>query len=164
VFTGAVVATKLDLDLIVETARLLPGWSFAFVGAVGAGDPRSDVSALERGPNIHLLGPRGHAELPAVLRGADAGVIPYALNDLTASVFPMKVYEYLAAGLPVVATPLPALEGEERVLFARRPDDFAAALAAAVANDSSARRLARSRAAAGHSWEARLVEIEAALR
>ncbi len=58
---------------------------------------------------MHLLGTRAYDELPAVLRGADAALIPYALNELTASIFPMKVYEYLAAGLPVVATPLPAL-------------------------------------------------------
>ena len=46
-----------------------------------------------------------------MLRGADAGLIPYARNELTDSIFPMKVYEYLAAGLPVIATPLPALAG-----------------------------------------------------
>ena len=68
----------------------------------------------ERLPNVHLLGARPYAALPDVLRGADAALVPYAINDLTRSVFPMKVYEYLAAGLPVVTTPLPALAGYRR--------------------------------------------------
>jgi glycosyltransferase involved in cell wall biosynthesis len=110
VFTGAVVATKLDLDLLEGMARARPGWSIALVGPVGAGDPHTDVSALERLRNVHLLGSRPYAALPDVLRGADVALVPYAINELTRSVFPMKVYEYLAAGLPVVTTPLPALD------------------------------------------------------
>jgi glycosyltransferase involved in cell wall biosynthesis len=163
VFTGAIVATKLDVELIVTVARRLPQWSFAFVGAVGTGDPSSDVSALEAEPNIHLLGSRTYAELPAVLRGADVGVIPYAINDLTACVFPMKVYEYLAAGVPVVSTPLPALSGEDDIDFAGDPETFAKALQRALRGDSPARRAERSRGAARHSWDARLAEIAAVL-
>jgi glycosyltransferase involved in cell wall biosynthesis len=163
VFTGAIVATKLDVELIVGVARALPDWSFALVGTAGLGDPNSDVSALDREPNIHLLGSRTYAELPSVLRGADVGVIPYAINDLTASVFPMKVYEYLAAGVPVVSTPLPALLGEEGIEFAADAPAFAAALERAAGRDTAPRRAARSHAAARHSWDARLDEIEAIL-
>jgi glycosyltransferase involved in cell wall biosynthesis len=133
VFIGAIVATKLDISLVVELARTRPQWSFAFVGPVGPGDPRTDVSALTAESNIHLLGPRSYTELPAVLRAADAGLIPYTHNQLTGSIFPMKVYEYLAAGLPVIATPLPALAGVAEV------------------------------AIASHSWERRLEEIAAAI-
>ena len=80
--------------------------------------PTSPV--LGREPNVHLLGLRAYDALPDVLRGADAALIPYSLNELTASIFPMKVYEYLAAGLPVVATPLPSLRGVEGIVTARR--------------------------------------------
>jgi glycosyltransferase involved in cell wall biosynthesis len=163
VFTGAVTATKLDLSLLAELAGGRPGWSFALVGPVGAGDPATDVSALTALQNVHLLGPRRHDDLPAVLRGADAAIIPYAINDLIASVFPMKVYEYLAAGLPVVATPLPALAGVAEVETAAGGAAMGAALERLLAEDSPARRAERSRAAAGHSWEARLEEIAEAL-
>ena len=115
VFQGAVVATKLDLGLLEQLAALRPGWSIVLVGPTGAGDPAGDISALDRAGNIHLLGPRAAADLPDVLRGADAGLIPYTVNDLTRSVFPMKVYEYMAAGLPVLSTPLPALDGVDGV-------------------------------------------------
>ncbi len=163
VFTGAIVTTKLDLELLVALARLRPAWSFALVGPVGPGDPRADVSMLAAEPNLHLLGARAYRELPAVLRTADAGLIPYARNELTASIFPMKVYEYLAAGLPVVATPLPALAGVREIATAEDAEGVARALDEALAGDSRERRVERSREAASHSWDRRLEEIAAAI-
>jgi glycosyltransferase involved in cell wall biosynthesis len=162
-FTGAVVATKLDVPLLATLARARPEWSFALVGPVGPGDPRTDVSALRDVPNIHLLGPRTYAQLPNALRAADAGLIPYARNAITESIFPMKVYEYLAAGLPVVATPLPALAGVAEVATAPDAEGIARLLEEAIAGDSAERRAERSRAAAAHSWERRLKEIAAAI-
>lgn len=163
VFQGAIVATKLDLALLAEIAALRPGWSLALVGPRGAGDPGTDLASLEGAPNIHLLGHRRQAELPAVLAAADIGLIPYAINDLTRSVFPMKVYEYLAAGLPVVSTPLPALDGVEDVDIAADAEATVAAIERELAGDDAAARKARSQRALGHSWEARIAEIEAAL-
>jgi glycosyltransferase involved in cell wall biosynthesis len=163
VFTGAIVATKLDFDLLIALARARPAWSFVLVGPVGPGDPRTDVSALAAEPNMHLLGARGYSELPDVLRGADAGLIPYARNGLTESIFPMKVYEYLAAGRPVVATPLPALDGVAAVATAPDAPGIAGLLDDALAHDDEEHRAERSRAAASHSWERRLQEIEVAI-
>jgi glycosyltransferase involved in cell wall biosynthesis len=163
VFTGAIVSTKLDLDALLTLARLRPSWSFALVGPVGPGDPRTDVSRLAAEANIHLLGSRAYEQLPDVLRAADAGLIPYARNELTQSIFPMKVYEYLAAGLPVVATPLPALVGVADVATAPDAPGLAALLDRALAEDSPQLRAERSRRAASHSWEQRLEEIAVAI-
>jgi glycosyltransferase involved in cell wall biosynthesis len=159
VFTGAVVATKLDLELLEGVARARPDWSIALVGPVGAGDPLTDISRLERLPNVHLLGSRLYDQLPQVLRGADAALVPYAINDLTRSVFPMKVFEYLAAGLPVVTTPLPALAETPGVVVAADAPATLAALERALADDGPAARRARSQAVLGNSWDARLDEI-----
>jgi glycosyltransferase involved in cell wall biosynthesis len=163
VFAGAVVATKLDVALIVDVATARPDYAFALVGPTGLGDPTTDVSALHAVPNVHLLGGRPRDQLPAVMRAADAGIIPYASNRLTASIFPMKVYEYLAAGLPVVTTALPALAGVEEVAAAADAQTFAQALDRALAGDSDEQRRARSAAAAAHSWDARLAEIATAI-
>ena len=163
VFTGAVVATKLDFALIRELARSSAGSSIVLVGPVGLGDPGTDVSELSREPNIHLLGARLYAALPEILRGADAAVIPYARNTLTDSIFPMKVYEYLAAGLPIVATRLPSLEGLGDVAFADTGSEMAELLARLISADTPTLRRERSGRAAGHSWERRIEEIEAAL-
>jgi glycosyltransferase involved in cell wall biosynthesis len=163
VFTGAIVTTKLDVPLICELARARPQWSFALVGPIGPGDPRADVSALHAEPNIHLLGGRSYGDLPAVLRAADVGFIPYALNKLTGSIFPMKVYEYLAAGLPVIATPLPALAGVEAVATASDAAGLVRQIEQALAEDDPTRRAERSRLAAAHSWDMRLQEIASAI-
>jgi glycosyltransferase involved in cell wall biosynthesis len=163
VFQGAIVATKLDVELLAELAQLRPEWSVVLVGPSGAGDPGGDLSALERASNIHLVGPRPAADLPQVLRGADAGLIPYAINDLTRSVFPMKVYEYLAAGLPVLATPLPALAGVDAVETVADATQLVAVAEREIAADTPQRRRQRSDDAAAHSWEGRIEEIERAL-
>lgn len=163
VFHGAIVATKLDLDLLAELAARRPDWSIALIGPRGAGDPGTDLASLEAAPNIHLLGARRPEGLPAVLAAADVGLIPYGVNDLTRSVFPMKVYEYLAAGLPVIATPLPALAGVEDVEIVTDADAAIAAIERELASDTPERRRARSQRALGHSWQSRIAEIEAAL-
>ncbi|HEY1595409.1 MAG TPA: glycosyltransferase [Thermoleophilaceae bacterium] len=163
VFTGAIVTTKLDVDLLVGLARARRDWSIALVGPIGPGDPSTDVSPLRAEPNIHLLGKRPYEQLPDVLRGADAALIPYARNELTASIFPMKVYEYLAAGLPVVAAPLPSLEGVEGIDTASGPEATATKLDELLAADGPEARQARSRLAAKHSWDVRMEEIAIAL-
>ena len=163
VFHGAVVATKLDVGLLAAVARLRPEWSIVLVGPRGAGDPGGDLSPLDRAANIHLVGARPAAALPAVLRGADVGLIPYAIDDLTRSVFPMKVYEYLAAGLPVLTTPLPALADVDAIEIVADADALVTAAERELEADSPQRRAERSRAAAAHSWEARIEQIETAL-
>ena len=162
VFTGAVVATKLDLDLLEGVAQARPDWSIALVGPVGAGDPRTDVSrAPARVPNVHLLGSRPYEALPEVLRGADAALVPTRSTTLTRSVFPMKVFEYLAAGLPV-GDHAAARAGRPPAEVAAAPD--APATAAALERALSAgwarpRARARSQAVLRPSWDARLEEI-----
>jgi glycosyltransferase involved in cell wall biosynthesis len=164
IFVGAITATKLDVDLLARLARNRPDWSLALVGSIGLGDPSTDIGGLAALPNVHVLGPRPQAELPSVLRGADVGLIPYLENQLTASIFPMKVYEYLAAGLPVVSTPLPALRDVTEIACAGGAAEMEARIEAALSGDDPDRRTQRSRAAAPHSWEARLEQLGAAVR
>jgi glycosyltransferase involved in cell wall biosynthesis len=164
VFVGAIAAKKLDFELILGIARARREWSLALIGPVGLGDPETDPSVLEAEPNIRLLGPRSQVALPAVLRGAAVGIIPYRSSRLTARIFPMKVYEYLAAGLPVIASGLPSLSDVEDVVLVDGVDAAIAAIERALSSDSPERRRARSEAVRGNSWEARLAEIGAAIQ
>lgn len=163
VFVGAISSAKLDFEILRGLAAARRDWTIALVGPVGLGDPATDISTLTSEPNIHLLGPRGQDELPDLLRGAAAGLIPYVRTRFTASIFPMKVYEYLAAGLPVVASPLPALEGVAELTVADGVGETVAALERLLAEDSPTLRWSRSQAAQAHSWDTRLAEIDAAL-
>ena len=163
VFVGAIAAKKLDLDLIRALAAARPGWAVALVGPVGLGDPDTDLSVLSDIPNVRLLGPRPQSALPAVLRGAAVGIIPYRRSRLTESIFPMKVYEYLAAGLPVVATGVPAVAEVDGVELVEGAEETLAAIERALGDDSPALRRERSDAARRHSWTTRLEEIAAAL-
>ena len=156
-FVGAIAEKKLDFELLAGLAAARPDWTFALIGPVGLGDPGTDVSALAALPNVHLLGARPQAAPArgaARRRGRPDPVPPLRLTE---SIFPMKVYEYLAAGLPVVATGLPALEGVDGVdARGRRRRRGRRGRARRSREDSPERRRARSEAVREHSWEARL--------
>jgi glycosyltransferase involved in cell wall biosynthesis len=158
-FAGAVAAKKLDVSLLAELARRRPEWSLVLVGPVGEGDPRGDLGALRDLPNVLFAGSSSFDDLPAWIGAADVCLIPYLHNAYTASVFPMKVYEYLAAGRPVVSTRLPALQGVEGLAFADGADEFEAQIDAALREDSEHDRQRRRDLAEAHSWSARVREI-----
>ena len=167
-YVGNLAGYKLDLELLATVAASRPDWSFCLVGPRGAGDPATDLDALERLPNVHLLGPRPYSELPAYVNAFDVCLIPFRLSASTRASFPLKFYEYMAAGKAIVATPLAALadycDRPALCRFAAGPADFAAAIAAALANAADPAARAARRAEAGeHAWPARMLEIERAV-
>lgn len=163
VFIGAITPYKMDIQLLSTAARARRDWSFILIGKVGEGDPGADVSGLEAEPNIHLIGPRAYGELPRYLRGCDVGILPAAMNDYTAAMFPMKFFEYLAAGLPVVSTALPALIGHSDVAhIASSPQQFISLIEAALNGDGPGlpKRLDRARQ---FTYESRMKDMMEAL-
>ncbi len=108
-FVGAIADYKINVELITQVAISRPEWTFLFIGEVGEGEPETDVSKLLSCPNIHLIGGRPYETLPSYLKAFDVAILPSRLNSYTASMFPMKFFEYLAAGRRIVATDLPAL-------------------------------------------------------
>ncbi|WP_245413468.1 glycosyltransferase [Mangrovicella endophytica] len=97
-----VIDERLDVDLLRETALLRPDWHFVVIGPVVKIDPQ----ILPQADNIHWLGGRSYSDLPRYLGGWDAGFMPFALNEATRFISPTKTPEYLAAGIPVVSTPI----------------------------------------------------------
>jgi glycosyltransferase involved in cell wall biosynthesis len=144
VFAGA-WNERVDTALVAALAAELPGISFVVVGEVRA--------ALPDAANVHVLGAVGFDELPAHLQAADVGIVPYRPDRFNAASCPLKVYEYLAAGLPVVATAVDT--GDLPTDLVRRADGLAA-FTRAVAELAGRDVRARCRAvAAANSWDAR---------
>ncbi|MFT8246705.1 glycosyltransferase [Roseomonas sp. BN140053] len=97
-----VVDERMDVALLGEVAQLRPDWQFVMLGPVVKIDP----ATLPRTENLHWLGSKQYAELPQYLAGWQAGFMPFALNEATRFISPTKTPEYLAAGVPVVSTPI----------------------------------------------------------
>jgi glycosyltransferase involved in cell wall biosynthesis len=96
---------RMDQNLLYEVARELPDVSFVLTGRV-----ETDCSRLQEQKNVYFTGPVTYQELPAVLSGWDVCMLPYKVNELSMSINPLKLKEYLAAGKPVVSTPLPTVQ------------------------------------------------------
>jgi glycosyltransferase involved in cell wall biosynthesis len=139
----------VDLDLIAYLAQRNPQWSIAMVGKTMV-----DISRFDRLPNVHFLGPKPHGMLPMYCKGLAVGLIPQKVNELTIHMNPLKLREYLSAGLPVVATALPEVRGYAPWCTAADSyADFEKAVADAIASDSPQRRRQRSDAMADETWE-----------
>lgn len=162
-YVGAMDAYKVDFNLLAEVAKLLPDWAFVLIGPIGQGQPSTSLGELGALSNVHLLGHVPYEEIPAYLKGFDVALIPHLLSDYTSSSFPMKLYEYLAAGRPVVATPLSAIQHVDLVSFARTPKEFASAIVAARRDNSRAAEITRAREAQQHTWESRIQDFDTVL-
>lgn len=97
-----VIDERMDLPLVEQLAAARPGLQLVFLGPVVKIDPQS----LPQRPNIHWLGIKSYAELPAYLAGWDLGLMPFARNAATRFISPTKTPEFLASGLPVCSTPI----------------------------------------------------------
>jgi UDP-galactopyranose mutase len=150
-----VIDERLDQDLVDYVARYRPDWQVVLAGPVVKIDP----DRLPRRPNIHYLGQKSYDSLPGYLAGWDAALLPFALNDATRFISPTKTPEYLAAGCPVVSTPIQDVVrpyGEMGVVrIAGSPDAFVREIACAIARDraDAARTRAVDAVLRGLSWD-----------
>jgi glycosyltransferase involved in cell wall biosynthesis len=154
-FSGNFLATKVDLGLLQRLAERRRDWTFLLVGPARRETERA-LGALASEPNVVWVGAKPYAELPAYVAAFDVGLIPYLSNAYTQSCFPLKLYEYLAAGKPVVATGLPALAGlPEVALVDGSADAVESAVEDALARSGEDDRERRMSVAAQNTWESR---------
>ena len=127
---------RCDQRLLAELASRMPRFSFVLTGPVAV-----DVSGLSANPNIHFTGPLPYDELPRLIAGLDALILPYTVSDFTATISPLKLKEYLATGRLVVSTPIAEAKAlREHVMIAGTLDDWIMALRSALAEDTVGRR------------------------
>jgi len=145
----------VDFELIAAVARMRPAWSFALLG-----QQLGDLSAIRGIPNVHLLGQKRHDELPAYCKGFDVGIIPYKIDERMTFVNPLKMREYLSAGLPVVSTAVPEVKRyPELCRIASTPEAFVGAIEDALAESGPAARAARSAQMRAETWAARVANV-----
>lgn len=155
------IAEWFDLELMIYVARKRPNYTFVLLGGVF----EVDVSELAGLPNVRLLGQQPYVTMPQYLYHFDACLIPFKTNKTTEATDPVKVYEYLSSGKPVVSVALPELESFRHLLYlARDREDFLAQLDQALAENDPELIERRRRFAAQNTWQGRYEVITAGLR
>lgn len=161
IFAGNLTTTKLDLDLLRTVADA--GVHLTLAGPLGAGtEPGGSLWRLMNRDNVKYLGLLGPEELAAAFSTSAVGLVPYALNEYTMGVSPLKVYEYLASGLPVVSTQLPGVHACGRDVQTLNSVEFLAQTVAFTADHATQGDIDRRVGIAqSHSWTDRGREIRA---
>lgn len=135
-----VIDERMDIELLRDIAWMNPEWNFVMIGPV----VKIDEADLPRRENIYYLGGKSYDELPGYIAGWDVAMMPFALNDSTRFISPTKTPEYLAAGRPVVSTPIRDVVrpyGEEGLVhIAATAKEFTAAIQKALEEDAAERR------------------------
>jgi glycosyltransferase involved in cell wall biosynthesis len=153
----------VDLELIAYLAARRPDWSIALIGR-----SKVDTSRLANHPNVHLLGRRPYASLPAYCKGFDVSLIPFAVNELTRNVNPIKLREYLSAGLACVSTDIPAVRDHaepandalrDACHVATTRETFHDAVERALRADSPAARQRRSDVMKTETWDDKVGQV-----
>ena len=153
-FFGGIRA-HVDQELIVRVADRHPEWSLVLVGSAYV-----DVSVLRNRPNIHLLGHRRNQDLPAYCKAFSVGIIPYRQTEFIRHVNPIKLRQYLSAGLPVVSTFMyEAQRHSNLVTVAQNHDEFLAGIEREIQGDNPQKRQERSRAMQGETWDAKVAAL-----
>ena len=161
-FVGA-LQPCIAYDYVEAAAKARPDWSFVFIGGE---KPGADLAALRALPNVHLLGLKPHEQLPDYMAQFSACLNLFASGALSKDVSPLKFYEYLATGKPVVSTPQPdqVLQYAPLIHIARTCGDFVGQCEAALADTAPERVAARMEAGKQSSWDARVAQMESMLR
>jgi glycosyltransferase involved in cell wall biosynthesis len=157
---SGLIGDRLNLTVLKELAQQNPQWSLVLLGEVDVSQQIETWRAMRALPNVHYLGLVGISQVPHYVKGFQVGLIPYLQNRETEHVSPIKLYDYLAAGLPVASVDIPAVrEFSQHIHLANGPHGFSQAVRTALADTAPERRQARREVAAQNSWEARVEQL-----
>lgn len=151
-YFGLMAEDWIDIDLMVHVAKHFSTGSMVLLGKV-----TTDMSRLTSLPNVHLLGRKEFSTLPAYSKGFDVAMLPFPISEVTLNANPLKVREYLAAGLPVVSTKIPEVEVLGLCRIAESKEGFVREIEEALKDPGP--KVERSDSMRGESWEGRLEEI-----
>ncbi|HRH40338.1 MAG TPA: glycosyltransferase [Pyrinomonadaceae bacterium] len=150
------LADWVDFDLLKKTAAHFKDGSVVLIGKITV-DAEKKIKILDGISNIHFLGRKPYAELPNYCKGFDVALNPFEISELTLAANPLKVREYLAAGLPVVSTDIPEVRFLKDCLVGESHDDFIAKIEFALQNPKSKEEI--SDGIKHESWDAKIDEL-----
>ncbi|MDP9079363.1 MAG: glycosyltransferase [Bacteroidota bacterium] len=157
------IERRIDYDLMQTLFKTNPDKSFVMTGPID----RYYIKEEEyKAPNLYLTGPVPYDEMPAVLKGFDVAIIPFKKDEVSSDIFPLKLFEYLGSGRPVVSTDFnPDLEDFtfDTVSYCKNANEFSAAIEIAL-NDTPELQKKRLDVAADNTWEHRISEIKSLLK
>jgi glycosyltransferase involved in cell wall biosynthesis len=149
-----VLQEKIDVDLMIKVARLLPGHQFVFIGPEVA---QNYFDGMKRERNIDFIGVRDCSAIPSYINSCDVCIIPHKVDELTNYMDPLKIYEYLACGKPIVSTPIAGTGAFGRHIYiAGGPAQFAQAIQKALSENSPALEGERRALASLNTWNVRI--------
>jgi glycosyltransferase involved in cell wall biosynthesis len=156
-YTGTVHPSRVDVGLIEKLAQSYAQGSVVLVGPDFL--TPADTARLDRLGNVHRVPAVPYARIPDYMRAFDVCIVPHRVSAFTESLNPIKLWEYLAAGKPIVSTAVPGFRDfPEHVLIGANAEEFIARIADALA-ENTAPASARRREAQHHSWDARVDEV-----
>ena len=155
------IGDRLDFEMLTEVALHHTDWSLVFLGADNVSPrARKQWEALKSLPNVYELGPVSADQVPYFVKGFNVGLMPYIQNNFSHNISPLKLYDYLAAGLPIACIDIPAVQDfAAHIHIAKNPQDFACALKSALADSSEERKRERIDLAKQNTWEARVDQL-----
>ena len=150
-----VIRDHLDKELLTKIADSHPEWSLVLIGSI-----HMNVDELRARPNVHFLGLRPIDALPGYCKYFSVGIIPYRQNEFIRNVNPIKLRQYLSAGLPVVSTFMIEVQRlSHLVTIAHNHEEFIAGIEGVLATDTPLKRRQRSEAMSNERWEAKVAEV-----
>jgi len=150
-----VIADWVDLDLIRFLADSRPNWDLVLIGKVV-----TDTRIFDGASNIHMIGRKQYQQLPNYAKAFDVAILPFTINELTLAANPLKMREYLAAGLPVVSSAIPEADKMKHVLrVARHKLEFLEQVDAIIASGKSGPQMSISKQMECEYWDHKVEEL-----
>jgi glycosyltransferase involved in cell wall biosynthesis len=157
---SGLISSRLDLGIIAYLAESRPDWSVVLIGTTWEKNCARHLAHLRDRRNVFFLGRKSIEMVPHYIKAFDVGIIPYVINEQSEHISPLKLYDYFAAGKPVVATRFPAAMGYASLLgIADTKESFVNCIENELERKDDPKRLERIQVASGNTWNDRVEQI-----
>ena len=149
------IERRIDFDMLIASFKANPDWTLVMAGPVEAAYIPAEFYAM---PNVHLIGKYTYAELPSLIYSIDATIIPFKIEPSLKSIYPLKLYEYMSTGKPIVCTMFNEdllVPISDKVYISNAPEDLGSAIEAALEESDIVLQLSRRAFASLNTWEHR---------